>query len=426
MGIVKTVSNYFKTPEIVIPDTTPKSKKKSFSASNNGCINVFNPNSKNFSGSTAAKLIDMNKNWVYAAQNKNAVTVASVLLRLYAVTDSINGQKKPRVPHQEVTNKELRRLSKQTYLKSNPLLDSNLSIQQIFRHPAIELLDSKNRQQFFYLIESYLELTGNAYVLIKSDRFGVPEDLMIVPSQLVTPKLEKGILQYFVNGPNGTQIPLPKDDVIHFKFPNPQNPLIGLAPLVSVVDSEELYQSMQLYEFALNSNSAVPAMVVKYLDGSLEKENVKKIEADWNRALRGIAKTGKIKAVGKNIEIKNIGLAPKEMNYLKGKKWIREEIAAAFGVPLSLLTTDDVNLANAATGFVTYKEFTIIPRLQLIENTLNSELISRYESSDRLFFAHDVILVEDKEFKLKEVTELFKAELLDRDEARASYGLEVE
>jgi len=386
---------------------------------------IITPRLSNYSSFQAKQLISKNKYWVYASSNKNASTVSSVLLRLYSITDSISGQKKPIVPYRDITNKELKKLAAQTNLKANPLLDSTLSIEQIFRHPALDLLNKTNIRHILYFIQIYLELTGNAYLFVMNNRFGIPEDIQIIPSQCIKPKVIDGEVRYILrNGPE--EIVLSCKEIIHFKNPNPENPVIGLSPLASVVQSEDLYQSMISYEFALNNNSAIPAMIVKYISGELKREDKIKVEAEWNKALRGISKTGKIKVTDENFNIEKIGLDPKEMQYLKGKKWVREEIAAAFGVPLALLTTDNVNKANADAAIEIYKQFSIIPRIQLLEQTLNAELISRYASADRLFVAFDPIMSEDKEFKLKEITELFEANIIDRDEARMIYGLEIQ
>ena len=403
------------------------SKLKSFFVSNKTFeidtgFSLVNPKTVSPSSLTVQELLKKHKNWVYACVTKNAKSVAAVPLRLYAITNS--SQAKPKVQHRPLKNFELERLSQTTKLKVNPLLDSTLTIDEIYVHPFLDLLQQENRQQTIELVVTFLELTGNAFVLIIDDPiFDIPQNLVVIPSQNIKVRKNKqGEVEYYFKTNNLAQpIKLPTEDVIHFKYANPLNELWGLSPLASVFSSEELYEEMQLFELSLNKNSAIPSLIVKYISGSLQKDDRKKLESEWNKALRGINKAGKIKVADENFDIQPIGLSPKDMQYLSGRKWIREEICGAFGVPLSLVTTTDVNLANANAGIKIYEKFTILPKLQLIENELNATIIQRYESGDRLFLAFDINL-EDEEFKLKKTTELLSAGIIDRDEARAFYG----
>jgi SPP1 gp7 family putative phage head morphogenesis protein len=89
------------------------------------------------------------------------------------------------------------------------------------------------------------------------------------------------------------------------------------------------------------------------------------------------------------------------MSFLQGRKSTREEIAAIFGVPQSLLTTESVNRANAETGEYSYMKNTILPRTRRAEQKINEKLLPMYD--ERLFCAFDNPVPEDKEHRLKEV-----------------------
>ena len=413
MNIISKLKSFFNSTEKKTLETTSG-------------VEILSPSISNNSKYSITSLIRANKNWVYAAANKNANSVAAAILRLYSTTNVAKKESLPIVAHRNLSRREIKSLNIQS--KINSFEDSTISVQQLYSHPLIDLLTSKNIQQMLYLIDYYLELTGNSYLYIIKNKLGIPIDLQLIPSFLVYPKVdENNQIYYEINlGNNIENIKVDKSDVIHFKFSNPANPIIGLAPLQSVIKSEDLYESMIDFEFALNKNSAIPAMIVKYISGELREEDKKKVEAEWNKALRGIEKSGKVKVTDENFEIEKLGIDPKDMQYLQGKSWVRQEIAAAFGVPLSLLTTDNVNLANATSGVKIYKQFTIVPRLQLIESALNEILISKYRSKERLFLSFDNIIDEDWEFKLKETTELFKAGIINQEEARKLYNLEIQ
>ena len=84
------------------------------------------------------------------------------------------------------------------------------------------------------------------------------------------------------------------------------------------------------------------------------------------------------------------------MAFLQGRKWTREEICNCYGVPISKLTTDNVNRANAESGDYSYMKDTILPRLKKIEQKLNEQLLPMYD--DRLFCAFDNPVPADKHY----------------------------
>jgi hypothetical protein len=116
----------------------------------------------------------------------------------------------------------------------------------------------------------------------------------------------------------------------------------------------------------------------------------------------GPAKVGKTLLLEKGLKYQGISMSPREMNYIQGRKFIREEIAAAFGVPMSKLTSESVNRANALAGDVQYMSDTIEPRCRRIEEKLNERLLPMYDDTGSLFVAYDDIVPADKEFRLRE------------------------
>jgi HK97 family phage portal protein len=363
-------------------------------------------------------LINAYAGWVYVCASKNACRVASQPLKLYATTQQ--GQPGLKCPHRQLSGREAAAVRKTL----RPAL-KKAAIDEVLDHPALDLLDYVNeiqgRYELFELTELGLELTGNAYWWITKDSLGVPREILILPPHLVKVKLDGSkLVGSYVLGEPPDQKVIPADQVIHFRFPNPDGSVYGTAPAKAAWGTILDYRAMQLYERGLNNNLGVPSLFIKY-QGVVEKAELARIEADWNRKLKGINKSGRVMVGDSKFDVTPVGLSPRDMSFREGRKWARTEIAGCFGVPIDLLDTEDSNRATSQTANLTYEQFTILPRLTRIADKLNERLIPFYD--DRLFFQYEPNVTEDATAKADETTKLVTAGILTVNEARERYNL---
>lgn len=370
-------------------------------------------------------LVERYRSWAYICATRNASRVASVPLRLYAARGT--GEARSRAKARTLSRKEhLKLLNDRPWLSENPRIKEAAEIEEILVHPFNQLMMNINpirdRFETFEETQIFLDITGNSYWLLEMNGLGIPSSIYLLPSQFVkiVPDREKYIRGYLYGRAKDKQA-LSPEEVIHFRNPNPRDPWYGMGCLEAALQESDLYSSMNLYEEALNSNMGVPPILIKY-DGQIQNGEMQRIEAEWNKALRGLSKSGKAKVVDGKMSVEKLSFGPRELNFLQGRKWTRDTIAAAFGVPISLLTIEDVNRANSEQGLPQYEAISIRPRLKRIENKINQRILPFY-NEPRLFAAFDDNVPEDMEFKLKEVTELFKGGVIGRDEAREMYGL---
>lgn len=363
-------------------------------------------------------LINSYSGWVYACANKNAGRVAAQPLKLYATTSA--GQSGLKCAHRAVTGTELQRVK-----QSLPARHQKSAVDEVLNHPALDLLDYVNelqgRCELFELTELGLELTGNAYWWIPRDSLGVPREILILPPHLVKIKLDRSnLIGSFVLGSQPDEKVIPAEQVIHFRFPNPDGSVYGTAPAKAAWGSILDYRTMQQHERALNANMGVPSLFIKY-SGVVEKAELARIEADWNRKIRGTSKSGRVMVGDSKYDVTPVGLSPREMSFREGRRMSRTEIAGAFGVPLDLLDTENSNRATASTANYTYELHTIKPRLTRIAEKLNERLLPLYD--DRLFFQYDENVPHDQAALADETTKLVTAGILTVNEARERYNL---
>jgi len=329
-----------------------------------------------------------------------------VPLRLYAV--------KPKGRAKSLF--ETRPVSKEQsdYLAKSPTTSrfarTSQEIVEVLEHPVLDLLRrvNSNMNQFDLFELSFLhqELFGNAYWWIMRDPSGLPVEIWpLMPQNIkIIPSKQAFIEAYEYTISSTEKERFEPDEIVHFKYVNPKNSYYGMGPLQACVTAADLSQYMNQYEAHLMLNQGRPDIAI-----ILPADSRKPPEAEQKRVERYFRqKYGGFKNAGKPIwlyggaDIKQVSITPKEMAYLQGRKATMNEIAAVFGVPVSKLTTDDVNRANAEAGDYRYLKDTVLPRLRKFEQKLNEKLLPMY-GQENLFVSFDNPVPEDREYRLKEL-----------------------
>lgn len=364
--------------------------------------------------------IEANKHWVYVCAQKNAAAVAASRLRLYVAKDS---KVRSLVKTAPVG------IGRKDYLALNPGLKEvarqGLDIEEVEEHPFLDLMKKANpftgRFTLLETTELFLELTGNAYWHVVGNRLGLPAEVWVIPAQYMS---VKGSKKDFISGytcrAGSETVDLTPAEVVHFKFPNPANAYYGRSPLMAVADTYNVFENMQDFENALFSNMARPEGVLT-TDQSLGRTEVELLRQMWNERHSGAGKAGKVAVLASGLKYQNITLSPRELSFLAGRKMSREEICAAYGVPQSKVTAENVNLANARVGEEQYQRDAIRPRLWRIEEKLNKDLVARW--APNIFAAFDDPVPSDREFELRRVETGLSLGFMTVNEARKREGL---
>src|ERR1019366_2399033 len=147
-----------------------------------GSFGSSGPDDYGRSAPTPNDLINAFEDTVYSCATLIANKIASTPIHLYVRTDP--GQAKAKCLTTPISRKTFDRIA------SNKVLSSQVKIEEVVSHPALTLLRScnsyHNQGDLFTLTELYLEITGNAFWLMKPDQWGLPSELYLLPTQFVT------------------------------------------------------------------------------------------------------------------------------------------------------------------------------------------------------------------------------------------------
>lgn len=369
---------------------------------------------------TQEQMISQYKSWAFICARLNGESVATQKLRLYART-SPNQKRIKNFTTKEVDNRTFSKI-----IKAIPNTKPVDVIEEVYDHPVLDLIYKVNSNSNYFdnmqLTQTYMDLTGNAYWYIVFDRDGMPAELYQMRpdfTSVVSGKTE--LIKGYIYG-NTNKSALKTDEVVRFYVPNPSNPYYGKSCIEAASAEVSRNNLYNVYENSALMNNGRPDFIVKY-EGNLTAEDQKRMTIEWNRLYQGTQNAGKIKVMDNNFNVTPLSFKPEEMQYLEGRHVTKKDLASMFGIPFSLLDSENQLKAGIQDIQVSYQRYGILPRLKRIEDTLNEQLINRYyDDSGDLFFMFDDCVSIDKKENSDIFTKYVNAGVLSVNEVRAELG----
>ena len=228
------------------------------------------------------------------------------------------------------------------------------------QHPLINLLDRPNPLQsyseFFSSLFGYLLLSGNAYILKVGAENGAPRELhQLRPDRIVIKGGGKPIpekYEYRVNGRVEASYDVDQDDgfseLKHIKLWNPLDDYYGCSPLsASAIDVDQHNMSSK-HNVNLLANGARPsgAVIFKPKDDAgfpvnLTESQRQQLLTDINNRFAGQNNAGRPLLLEGDFDWREMGMSPKDMDFLNLKHMSATDIAMCFGVPNQLVGVPD-------------------------------------------------------------------------------------
>jgi HK97 family phage portal protein len=365
------------------------------------------------------------KNTAWACASINASVCASFPPRLYVATRP--GEARPKC-----LTKALRPATEQR-LRSAPHLAHRTKaadhLEEVTDHPLLTLLRQvnpvHNAFDLWELTTLYQEVHGSAYWYLDLGPLGVPQGIWILPSQNVTPRREPDsprLVDYFLYRTGTHEQRFAPERIIHFRYPDPRDPYTnGLSPLRACFEQVSLTSDFAAFKKAKFENHAVPDAVVSP-EQVLGEEERDRLEAQWNQRFRR-GGSGRVVVAESGLKVQLLTHSMGDLAVLADMKATKEDICAAFHVPLAFLTSE-TNLANLQAAEHQHMAKAITPRLNRRDEKINEQLIPLYDPTGRLFVASEDPVPVNRELSAKEQELNLKYGVVTINEVRGEQGLE--
>jgi HK97 family phage portal protein len=312
-------------------------------------------------------------------------------------------------------------------------------------HPVISLLDRPNPLQsyseFFNSLYGYLLLSGNSYILGISGTGGPRELHLLRPDRIEIKGGAAGVFpdryQYSVNGTVKATYDVDQEsgfsELKQVKLWHPMDDYYGCSPLTAAAMEVDQHNSATRHNINLLENGARPsgAVVFKPQDDQgyrmqLSESQRQQLLTDLNGRFSGSKNAGRPMLLEGDFEWKEMGLSPKDMDFLNLKHMSATDIALCFGVPSQLVgVPDSQTYSNVAEARLALYEETIIPYLRKVESDINEWLIPQYDEDVNFEYDIDRIpaLSERRRIIYTNVIAAVDKGIMTRNEAREMVGL---
>lgn len=304
--------------------------------------------------------------------------------------------------------------------------------EEVYSHEVLDLLDDPNMvitaKQLWNLYYSYLNLTGEAYIL-KLDQKGnpltdktkLPSALFPLPSHLCEFHLgERDWNESYVMF-NGDKYPI--NAILRDINPDPENIYQGMSIVRKASLTVDTDIQMKRWNNKLFKNGARPGVVVEVPD-QLKDDAYNRLKQQFDEQYRGVGNAFNRVILEGGAKMSPFMMTTQDLDFLESKRFTRDEILAMFKVSGSNLgITEDVNRANAEAQDYAYAKRCIKPRLEQFIDFMNKRLLRPIYGGEYVLSYEDPV-PENAEMRLQEAQAGVNS-WLTIDEVRDMYGREA-
>ena len=295
--------------------------------------------------------------------------------------------------------------------------------------------------EFFNSLFSYLLLSGNAYILRVGPENQPPQELHLLrPDRIVIKGGDKYIPErydYIINGKVQESYDVDQDngasELKHIKLWNPLDDYYGCSPIGAAAVEIDQHNLASKHNVNLLNNGARPSGAVVFkpkddagLSVNLTESQRQQLLTDLNNRFSGTSNAGRPLLLEGDFDWKEMGLSPKDMDFINLKHMSATDIALCFGVPSQLVgVPDSQTYSNVAEARLALYEETIIPHLRKIQSDLNEWLLPMFAENLKFEYNIDEIpaITERRKMIYENVTQAVREGIITRNEARERLGL---
>lgn len=292
-------------------------------------------------------------------------------------------------------------------------------------HPLVRLMAEPNRwhtwEELLYLVEAFLDLSGEAFLLILRDHQGLPATLLPIPPHWVQTTPTRDLPVFRVTIGDIEPVDVPAEEVIWVKNPNPLEPYgRGLGTASSLDNQIEQHSALHRWKLSFFRNSARPDVIVSVPDG--EDDQLERVKTAWMAESQGVENAWAPKFLNSDMKVQLLTASINDMDAVNLSKSIRDTVFQLYGVPPEVLgVVENSNRATADVAMYVYSLLVLTPRLKRIRAALQRRLLPLF-GDPRLVVDFESPVRETSEFLLKQANELFTRSIINRNEARRKVG----
>jgi HK97 family phage portal protein len=294
------------------------------------------------------------------------------------------------------------------------------------KHPLYVAM-KRNRQKLLKKIEQSQLLFGESFIELPQNEFGFRSDLYWLNNNGMAVIVGAGQIDgySYTAMQGGSPQSFNADEVVFMKTDNPFNDLRGMSPTEVIMDEVAIDKDVARVVRAYYANDTRVG-VIFIPKTNLQQADQERFMAAFKRDNQGPNKAGKPVLMPQDMTVERVQ-EPMTLDDVQLRESTRREIAAAYGVPLSLAGGwDDAKYQSLPEQRKSFYEETVIPECDNIAEFINSDIMPHIDNSGNYEFKFDYIsilaLTEDAQRKNDIYSTRLTSGVITRAEARAALG----
>lgn len=293
-------------------------------------------------------------------------------------------------------------------------------------HP-LEIAFNRNKQKLLKKIEQSQLLYGETFIELPQNEYGFKSDLFWLNNNGMAVLIGVGkIAGYSYTAMQGGQGQnFEPDEIAFMKTDNPFNDLRGMSPTEVIMDEVAIDKDVARVVRAYYANDTRVGLLLIPKRDMQPADSARFIE-EWKKQNQGVNRAGKPILMPQDMSVERVQ-EPASLDDVDLRESTRREIAAAYGVPLSLAGGwDDAKYQSLPEQRKSFYEETIIPECDTIAEFINENILPYFDDTGEAEFRFDYIsilaLTEDAQKKNDIYSNRLVSGVVTRAEARAALG----
>lgn len=260
-------------------------------------------------------------------------------------------------------------------------------------HPAQALLNKVNEwwtsRDLLQMTEIYLCLYGSAFWWLEGSSTGVLGNtppkaiwpLHPAKMRIVIDKNRSRYIQGFTMEEGGKRIPFAPEEIIWFRYLNPQAEYAGLSPLAPGRLSADMGHDAIRFNREFFRNGAMPQDIIFLANGPLVDEEVEAFYKNLEKRHKGPKNAHRpmIWDLTQGAKPERLGITQRDMEFMAALNFTLEDVARIYGVPPPYMYSQTQSIYhNVKEARVDFYTSTVSQEWAFLEMEINEMLMPRW------------------------------------------------
>lgn len=274
---------------------------------------------------------------------------------------------------------------------------------------------------FKFIIVANMLLNGSSYVQILRDKDDFVTGFYFLHNDLVSLEEVNNKITYNVSEAySGKAEKLKPRDILHFRYITLDG-YTGYSPLYSLAYEIGISQGSKGFLRNFFDNGGTSTSVLKYKRGQINEEQLKELKKSF--ANSQLKNNSGLVAIDDTMDFERLQIPTEVLNFLNSYKFSTNQVAKAFGLPVSKLGVETVNTSITQAN-LEYLQSTLDPIFKMMIDEMQIKIFNESGVDYDLEFDTSRLVDIDPELKLERVTTLFSKGSITLNESRKPFGYE--